>query len=254
MAHNAAITASARFVFSVLRLAAAAATPLSIADISRRLGVSVNKAYRAAVTLEGAGYLRRNAHNGRFETGPITEQLIYAAFEQFDIRAIIAPYLRQIATSAQATTALAVRIGWYVITLAVVESGSNIVSRTRRLGRASLLDSEAGGLAILAWLPSAEVQRFFAFAARQSAGARRTPAISARRLTAMRGAGFAAMATNTRQQINAMAIPLRDAEGRPIASITIDAPNGRTVALDRDPLLKDWLEMAAPAEAGFAGT
>jgi DNA-binding IclR family transcriptional regulator len=252
MTRNAAITASARFVFSVLRLAATADMPLSIADMSRRLDVSVNKAYRAAVTLERAGYLHRNA-DGRFEIGPVTEQLVYAAFEQFHIRPIVAPYLRQIATSAQATTSLAVRIGWYTVTLAVVESGSNIVSRKRRLGRASLIDSDARGLAILAWLPSAEVQKFFAFAARRSADAKRTPAISARRLAGMRFAGFAVMAPNTRQQVSALSIPLRDAAGQPIASITIDAPNGRAVPLNRDPLLKDWLEMAAQAEAAVRG-
>lgn len=248
MTRDAVVTASARFVFAVLRLAAAADAPLSIAEISRRLSVSLNKAYRAVVTLEDAGYLRRNVHTGRFETGPIAEQLVYAAFERFHIRAAIAPYLRQIATSAEATTSLSVRIGWYAVTSALIESGSNIVSRARRLGRATLLDGNAGGVAILAWLPADEITRFFAFAARHLSDPSATAAISPKQLVTFRRAGFAKGAANNRQ-LQAIGIPLRDAQDRPIASITIEAPVGRSVALAADPLLKDWLEIAIQAEA-----
>ena len=147
MAQGSAVTASARFVFSVLRLAAAADAPLSVTEISRRLGVPVNKAYRAAVTLENAGYLRRitpiavDLKSDRSRSNWCTR-----LFSSFTFAAAIAPYLRQIATSAEATTSLAVRIGWYAVTLALAESGSNVVSRARRLGRAALLDSDAGGL------------------------------------------------------------------------------------------------------------
>ncbi len=248
MARGAVVTASAQFVFAVLRLAAAADAPLSIAEIGRRLGVSLNKAYRAVVTLEDAGYLRRNVHTGRFETGPVAEQLVYAAFEQFHIRAAIAPYLRQIATSAQATTSLSVRIGWYAVTLALIESGSNIVSRARRLGRATLLDGDAGGVAILAEFPADELARFFAFAAGHLSDASAAAAINPTQLAAFRRSGFATGVANNKQ-LHALGFPLRDAEGHPIASITIEAPLGRSVALEADPLLKDWLNIVVQAEA-----
>jgi DNA-binding IclR family transcriptional regulator len=247
MAKDAAVNASARFVFSVLRLAAAADAPLSVAEISRRLGVSVNKAYRAAVTLEGAGYLHRDPNTGRFETGPVTEQLVYAAFEQFQIRAAIAPYLRQIATSAQATTSLAVRIGWYGVGVALIESGGNIVSRAQRLGRATLLDRDPGGLAILAWLTANEVTQFKAFAATHPSGPN-AAGVSSNQLATIRKSGFALSAPND-TQLHALGIPVREGEGRPIASITIQAPGGRRVPLQADPLLKDWLGTAAQAEA-----
>ena len=194
------------------------------------------------MTLEGADYLHRDPNTSRFEIGPVAEQLVYAAFEQFQIRAAIAPYLRQIATSAQATTSLTVRIGWYGVTLALIESGSNIVSRARRLGRAAVLNRDAGGLAILAWLTLDEVTRFAAYAANQSPHSSDAIAVEAKRLATIRAAGFATSASNNKQR-HALGIPLRDDEGRPVGSITVEAQVGRKVALQDDPRLKEWLDM-----------
>jgi DNA-binding IclR family transcriptional regulator len=247
MARGPAVTASARFVFAVLRLAAVADAPLSVTEISRRLGVPVNKAYRAAVTLESAGYLRRHAHTGRFEIGSVAEQLVYAVFQQFNIRGAIAPYLRLIATTAEATTSLAVRIGWYAVTLALAESRSNIVSRAPRLGRATLLDSDAGGLAILAWLTPDEVRQFFSFAANHPSQVSLAVPNHKKRLAAFKRAGFATGVANNKQ-LQALAIPLCDTNGRPVASITVEAPVSRALALEADPLLKDWRDIAAQAE------
>jgi DNA-binding IclR family transcriptional regulator len=247
MAQGSVATSSAKFVFSVLRLAAAADAPVSVTEISRRLCVSVNKAYRAAITLENSGYLRRNRLDGKFEIGPVSEQLIFAAFQQFPLRESVAPYLRQIATSADATTSLAVRIGWYTVTLALLESGTNVVSRTRRIGRASLLDRTAAGLAILACLPGEQVKRFFAFSARQQPTSAPNRTTTQRQLAAFRRFGFAtAFATN--KQLFALAIPLRAASGDPIGSILIEAPPNRDLALDEDPLGKDWIQIASQAE------
>jgi IclR family pca regulon transcriptional regulator len=251
MARDAAVTASARFVFAVLRLAAASEAPFSITEVSRRLDVSVNKAYRAVVTLEAAGYLRRNPNTGRFDIGPAAERLVYAAFEQFHIRPAMAPYLRQIATSAEATTSLAVRIGWYTVTLAIVEGGSNIVSRTSRLGRATLLDRNAAGLAVLAWLTPADRARYAVFAARRPPPSVEAPtekmSSQGDRLAEIRSAGFA-VAEPSSDQANVIAFPLRDENGMPVGAITIDASGSRATPLDADPLLPEWRAMVEQAE------
>ena len=247
MAQDSVATTSAKFVFAVIRLAATSDAPLSITEISRRLRVPVNKAYRAAITLESAGYLRRHHPDGRFEIGAVAEQLVFAAFQQFHSREAVAPYLRQIATSAESTTSLAVRIGWYAVNLALVESGSNVVSRTRRLGRPALLDTVAGGLAILACLPSDQVKHFLAFADRHQSVSFPASRASQKRLAVFRRAGFATSFANNKQ-LFVLAIPLRAADGNPMGSITVEAPASREVPLDADPLVRDWLEIATRAE------
>jgi DNA-binding IclR family transcriptional regulator len=248
MAQDSTVTVSARFVFSVLRLVATANKPLGVTEISRHLSVPVNKAYRAAVTLENVGYLRRHASRGGFEIGAVAEQLVYAGFQVFRVRAAITPYLRQIATSAEATTSLAVRIGWYSVTLAFAESGSNVISRAQRFGRATLLDSDVGGLAILAWLMPAEIKRFLSFAAQHLSKSDLSASAYQKRLAAFKRAGFATASANNKR-VQALGIPLRDVKGSPLGSITVEALVGRDIPLQADPLLKQWLEIVAQAEA-----
>lgn len=249
MARNAAVTASARVVFAVLRAATAADAPLTIAELARRLGISLNKAYRAVVTLEEAGYLRRNGETGRFESGTVTERLVYAVIDQFRVRAAMAPFLRQIATSAEAMAFLAVRIGWFAVTLMTVESGGAIVSRHQRLGRATLLHRDPAGLVMLASMAPEEVARFAAFSAtsRQESVA---DDIVPQRLASVRAAGFA-VRRSANGQFQALAMPLLDHKGNPMASITIEASGGRTMPLERDPLLKEWLGMVAQAQVAL---
>ncbi len=247
MAQGSVATSSAKFVFAVLQLAAMSDAPLSTTEISRRLRVPVNKAYRAAITLESAGYLRRHQPDGKFEIGPVAEQLVFAAFQQFHLREAVAPYLRQIATSAEATTSLAVRVGWYAVNLALVESSGNVVSRKRRLGRAALLDTVAGGLAIIACLSPDDVKRFLAFADRHKPTSSAVRRVNLKRLAAFKRTGFVTAFADSKQLL-ALAIPLRDSNGDPAASITIEAPASRDVPLDGDPHIKDWLEIAVRAE------
>jgi DNA-binding IclR family transcriptional regulator len=247
MAQGSVTTSSARVVFSVLRLAAASDAPLGISEISRRLRISVNKAYRAATTLENSGYLRRNQFNGKFEIGPSAEQLIFAAFQQFPLRELVAPYLRQIATATDATTSLAVRVGWYAVTLALVESGTNVISRPRSLGGASLLDRTAAGLAILACLPGEQVKRFFVFSTHRRSKSAPNRTATQRQLTAFKRAGFVSGFDDTKQ-LFALGLPLRAANGDPVGSIFIEATANRQIPLNRDPAVKDWIKIAAQAE------
>jgi DNA-binding IclR family transcriptional regulator len=246
MAQKPAVTTSARLVFAVLRLIAAEKTSLGVSEISRRLDVPVNKAYRAAVTLEDAGYLKRQARGRGFEIGPAAERLVYAGFQQFPIRTAISPYLRQLATSAEATASLAVRVGWYAITVAYAEGGRGVVPRARRLGRAVLLNEEAGGLAILGGLKPSDVRRFQSFASKRG-GAHRGTSKTNKPAKAVRFGVSMSIANN--EQLYALAIPLRAGDSQPLASITVEAPVTRDVSLEADPLLKDWLQIVAEAEA-----
>jgi DNA-binding IclR family transcriptional regulator len=246
MAQKSAVTTSARLVFAVLRLIAAEKASLGVSEISRRLNVPVNKAHRAAVTLEDAGYLKRQSRGRAFEIGPAAERLVYAGFQQFPIRTAISPYLRQLATSAQATASLAVRVGWYVITVAYAEGGRDVVPRARRLGRAVLLNEEVGGLAILGGLKSGDVRRFQSFASRRGGPDRRTSKTNKPVRTVRFGVSLS-IANN--EQLYTLAIPLEAGDGQPSTSITVEAPVARGVSLEADPLLKDWLQIVAEAEA-----
>jgi len=57
------------------------------------------------------------------------------------------------------------------------------------------------------------------------------------------------MSIANKGRLYALAIPLRVGDGQPLASITVEAPITRGISLEADPLLEDWLQIVAAAEA-----
>jgi DNA-binding IclR family transcriptional regulator len=244
-------SSSARDVFAALRSALASPNTASIADISRRLKISNNKAYRAVTTLERFEYLKRNVQTGGFTIGAAAEKLVQQAFRRLAVRTFMLPYLRQIATSAEETVGLVIRVGWYGVRVANIESAKNVVARGNRLGAATILGGEAGGLAILSTLAPGDVKKFAAFV--KSRDAQIDAALSERTLNRLlstsRTQGFAALAS---EQVDSIAIPLRpDAQGPSFAAVTIEGPASRAVPLHLDPRLQDWIAIVAEAEAAL---
>jgi DNA-binding IclR family transcriptional regulator len=243
-------SSSARDVFATLRNALSSPPAVSIADISRRLNITNNKAYRAVTTLERLDYLQRNPVGGNFTIGPAAERLVQQAFRRLEIRTFLLPYLRQIATSAEETAGLVIRIGWYGIRVANIESRSNVVARANRLGAATVLGDDAAGLAILSTFTAADMKRFTAFANSKSAdgeGAVSKKSVSLS-IEALREKGFVIV---TNEQLDAIAIPLGQVAEKASAAVTIEAPPSRTVPLHRDPRVQSWVAIAQEAEAAL---
>jgi len=245
-AHQDATSSSARDVFSVLRLVLAGNEPLSIAEISRRLNMSNNKAYRAVATLERAEYLGRNPSTGAFAIGSVAERLVYTAFQSLHIRSAMIPYLRQIATSAEETTSLIVRVGWYGVRVANIEGPGHVVARADRLGSATMLHEDAAGLAIMSSFSDSEIDKFFRFIKTRQ---HRSKMVSEKALKKRVGGARAdKVAIFSGEQADAIGIPLRNSPGMALAAISIEAPKGRSVSLELDPLLQDWLTTVEAAE------
>jgi DNA-binding IclR family transcriptional regulator len=242
-------SSSARDVFAALRSALSTQNTASVADISRRLKISNNKAYRAVTTLERFEYLKRNVQTGGFTIGSAAEKLVQQAFKRLAVRTFMLPYLRQIATSAEETVGLVIRVGWYGVRVANIESAKNVVARGNRLGAATVLGGEAGGLAILSTLPPGDIKRFAAFVKSREAQVEVASSERAlnRLLQTSRAQGFAALASD---QVDSIAIPLRpEAQAPSFAAVTIEGPASRAVPLDRDPRLQNWIAIVAEAEA-----
>jgi DNA-binding IclR family transcriptional regulator len=246
-AHQDATSSSARDVFSALRLVLEGSEPLTIAEISRRLNISNNKAYRAVTTLERAEYLGRNPSTGAFAIGSVAERLVYTAFQNLHIRSAMIPYLRQIATSAEETTSLIVRVGWYGVRVANIEGPGHVVARADRLGSATMLHEDAAGLAIMSSFSDSEIGNFFQFI--KTKQHRSKMVISEKALKKRVGAARAdKVVIFGGEQADAIGIPLRNSLGMALAAVSIEAPKGRAISLERDPLLPDWLITAAEAE------
>lgn len=233
---------SSLHIFEMLREVCASREPLGVAELSRRLELSLSTAQRALLTLTQAGYLKRHPYVPKYSMGFTAERLVNALLERFTIRTASMLYLRRLAAGSRRTASLYVRLGWYSIRLVGVEAGNNPVPHSRRLGEAALLHTDAPSIAILAFLTDAELGRFSRFA-NTSAPKSRTHS----RLAGIRAKGFAYEAVGENGTLESLAFPLRDATGSAVASVAIEGPPAKR-ALHRDPQLNAWREIVRELE------
>jgi NAD(P)-dependent dehydrogenase (short-subunit alcohol dehydrogenase family)/DNA-binding IclR family transcriptional regulator len=234
---------SALHIFETLREVCASREPLGVAEISRRLGLSLSTAQRALLTLTQSGYLKRHPYMAKYSIGFTAERLVNALLERFTIRPASVAFLRRIAASSRRTASLYVRIGWYSIRLVGIEAGHSADTRARRLGEAALLDSDAASLAILAHLSPEEIERFADFKVLSSADS-----ALAEQLSAIRKAGFAYQRAETTRgagaggPLESLAFPIIGVEGDAVASVAIEGSPDE-IFLDQHPVLSEWQDI-----------
>lgn len=137
----------------ILEILADAGEPLSIDEVSRRLGVHRSIAYRLLRTLEGHGLVVRDS-GGRLALGGRMAAL--AAGVAADLQAEALPELTAIANELGATCFLGVLDRDQCITLASIEPRHAVASVAQRPGAQHPVTVGAPGKAILSLLPEAE--------------------------------------------------------------------------------------------------
>src|SRR3954462_1353034 len=102
---------SSQHIFAALREVCVSREPLGVAELSRRLGLSMSTAQRALLTLTQAGYLKRHPYVPKYSMGFTAERLVNALLERFTIRTASMIYLRRLAAGSRRTASLYVRLG-----------------------------------------------------------------------------------------------------------------------------------------------
>ena len=233
---------SSRHVFETLREVCASSEPLGVAEISRRLGLSLSTAQRALVTLTQAGYIKRHPYVPKYRIGFTAERLVNALLEKYRIRASSMLYLRRLAVSSRRTASLYVRIGWYNIRMVGIESPSNPAPHKRRLGEAELLASDAASLAILAFLPDAQVKHFKEFAVIPE-----HDAVLDQRIASTRAKGYAYLPRAEASPFESIAFPVRSHAGVALASIAVEG-RPEPESFDRHVNREEWLSIVREFE------
>lgn len=233
---RAVINSSASHVFDVLRFICAWPAPLGVTDISRQLKLPASTVYRALITLEEADYIRRHRNTPRFELAPTPHLLNRALFSRFELHRASRPHLRSLAQATGETVSLWARLGWFALRVGGA-FGSRDVYHRARLGETRLLHDGAAASVILAGLSEADLASYRSFVdthfpeRRPDAGW----AAEAGELRLIEARGFATSALRMAPGFDAVAIPVRDETGRPVASITVDGPMLRSGAVALDP-------------------
>ncbi len=141
---------------------ATAAEPPSAIEIADRLKLPITTTHRGIHTLEQSGYIAQHPMSSRYVLANNTKRLTKALLARFAIRGASLHYLRYVAGASQETTTLTVPLGWYALTVATV-LGINEVVDPAPVGSSVELHNSASGLAVLAFLPKAKIERYLAW-------------------------------------------------------------------------------------------
>ena len=156
------VNASATHIFDILRLVSKSDSPLGVSEISRLTGLPVSTVHRALATLEQSQYIARLESAPRYKLGPTPQFLTRAIFQKFALRSASIPFLKRIAHETGETVTLCVRVGFYVLRIAVAY-GRNDLYSPGRLGEVTLLQNSLAGRSLINRLSSADLEAYRSF-------------------------------------------------------------------------------------------
>ncbi|MGA5191937.1 IclR family transcriptional regulator [Streptomyces exfoliatus] len=199
--------------------------PADLGQVAERLGVHKSTALRLLRTLHEHGLVHRQ-QDQRYRLGARLFALAQEAVENLDIREIAHPYL----------TALNERIG-HTVHLAVYEEGEVLyidkvesrypVRMYSRIGKPVAITVAAVAKLLLADLPEPERRAVAGKLDYPPYTSRSTPNATAflKELTTVREQGWATDLGGHEESINCVGAPIRGADGRVVAAMSVSAPN-----------------------------
>ncbi|MBL1088665.1 MULTISPECIES: IclR family transcriptional regulator [Streptomyces] len=199
--------------------------PADLGRVADRLGVHKSTALRLLRTLHEHGLVHRQADQ-RYRLGARLFALAQEAAENLDVREIAHPHLVALNEKCGHTVHLAVHEENEVLYIDKVESRYP-VRMYSRIGKPVAITVAAVAKLLLADLPEAERRTLAATLDYPRYTARSTPDATAflAELAKVREQGWATDLGGHEESINCVAAPVRGADGRVVAAMSVSAPN-----------------------------
>ncbi|GAB2802586.1 IclR family transcriptional regulator [Streptomyces daliensis] len=209
--------------------------PANLEQVSQRLGVHKSTALRLLRTLHEHGIVYRQPDQ-RYRLGARLFALAQEAVENLDVREIAHPHLVELNERTGHTVHLAVYEENEVLYIDKVESRYP-VRMYSRIGKPVAITVAAVAKLLLADLPETERRAVAERLDYPMYTPRSTPNAAAFRteLAKVREQGWATDLGGHEESINCVGAPIRGADGRAVAAMSVSAPN---VVVSADELLK----------------
>ena len=202
-------------------------TALSLTQISERVGIHKSTVHRLLASLESKHFVYRANSTGLYHLGFRFIEMASLVLQDVDIQHWAQPYLQRLCAECGETVDLAILDDAHVIYLEVVESSQRI-KLAATVGQRLPAFCTASGKAILAYLPADKVTRIFGEGmTRYTENTVVSPADLYEDLRVTRERGFAISEQEYEKDIQAVAAPILDASGCPMAAIAIAGPSFR---------------------------
>lgn len=201
---------------------------LTLTELSELTGLTVPTTHRLLKALECRNFLLIDERTKRYSLGSGAMRLAGVIMQRDDLQAVVLPHLERLRAISEETTALY----WYVdgARVCVLELVSrHFIRMSSGTGRRYPLYAGASGKAILAFLPNSTINDILDKAEREGVG----PLINRSReammseLREIRSRGYATSYAEVVAHAAAVAAPIIDASGHPIAAINVTGPERR---------------------------
>jgi DNA-binding IclR family transcriptional regulator len=205
---------------------------LGVTELGRRLGVHKATASRLAATLAEHGFVERDPVTERYRLGFALVALAGSATANLDLVRTARPVLEELAERTRETVNLGVRSGDGVVYLDQVSGARSIVS-VSWVGRRTSLHDTSNGKVLLAFAANDDVDRVLAGALeRRTSNTIVDPGRLREQLATVRERGWAQTLEELEEGLNAVAAPVRDADGSVVAALSVSGPAFRMRSVD----------------------
>ena len=205
---------------------------LGVSELGRRLGVHKATASRLVATLAERGMLERDPVTERFRLGFGLIRLAGAALAGLDIVRVAHPILEDLAERTRETVNLGVLAGDSVVYIDQVTGTRSIVA-VSWVGRRTPLHCTSNGKVLLAHMDPAERDAQLAEPLTEMTPRTVTdPAALGRQLDEVARRGYAQTVEELEEGLNAVAAPVRQADGQVSAALSVSGPAFRMRPMD----------------------
>ena len=204
---------------------------LRLVDISQRLSLHKSTVHRLLSLLKTKGLVVADATSQLYSLGPALVELAWVVLRQQDLRAVCRLPMEDLRRATNETVSLHVRMADRRVCVEELESDQE-VKFSESLGRAAPVHVGAPGKALLAFLPQDELERVVPTLSLTPITPETITDVEALRadIGATRARGYAMSIGERSSWAAAVAAPIFDRRGWPIAALSVSGPTQRLAA------------------------
>lgn len=216
-------------VLDILDILSELSRPIALGELAQQAGLPKSTVHRLLAILKDAGYVQQDAETDRYQLGIRAMRLGVSALRSHSLLHIAHPHMERLAELTGETVQLAVRDDNRVLALHRVESDRHVIRAAMPNRVRTPLHATAAGKILLAGLPDTELEVLLQRLELQ----RFTPttmtdwAALRSEIEAVRGKGYSVDNGENNPDVRCVGVPIRDLNGRVIASLSITMPAAR---------------------------
>lgn len=212
----------------VILRALAQRSPLRLTDIADTTSLNKATALRILNSLIEEGFVSRVAGAKTYELGQEARVMAVGARRSVDIAELAQPSLLRLSERSADTALLSVRSGVEALYLARSVGNHPLQPNYLQIGSRRPLGVGAGALALLVWLPDAEIEAVIeVIVPRLAQSSKITPKFLRERIALARKAGHTVVIDAAFPGMGGVGVPVRDDAGEVIAALSIGAASDR---------------------------